>query len=190
MYERDIVERNHKGKYLNTFHSDYVVVDIETTGLNPTYNEIIEIGALRVRDNEVIETMDVLIRPEEPISTFITDLTGITNEMVEKEGVSTFEGLAAFLDFVQGEVILGHNVNFDISFLYDHCLRHLGCYVDNNYIDTCYMARRLLRGKVKNNKLGTLIAYFGYDYTGAHRAINDCKFTHQIYNELKQLHKK
>ena len=182
MYERDIVIREHKGKYLYTFLEDYVVVDIETTGLNPTYNEIIEIGALRVRNNEIVESMDILIKPEEPISAFITNLTGITNEMVAKEGVSAFEALATFLDFVQNEVILGHNVNFDLSFLYDHCLRHLGCYVENNYADTCYMARRMLKGKVKNNKLGTLIEYFGYDYTGAHRAVNDCQFTYQIYN--------
>lgn len=187
MYKQDIVDRKNKGKYINTFRNDYVVVDIETTGLNPTNNEIIEIGALRVRNNEVVETMDVLIKPEEEIPAFITNLTGITNDMVEKEGVSAFEGLATFLDFVQGEVILGHNVNFDISFLYDHCLRHLGCYVDNDYMDTCYMARRLLRGKVKNNKLQTLIEYFGYDYSGAHRAVNDCMFTHQVYNELKRI---
>lgn len=189
MYERDIVLRDHKGKYLSAFQDDYVVVDIETTGLNPIYNEIIEIGAIRVRDNEIVDNIDILIQPEEPISSFITNLTGITNEMVAIDGVSAFEGLSSFLDFVQSDVILGHNVNFDISFLYDHCLRHLGCYVDNDYIDTCYMSRRLLKGKVKNNKLGTLIEHFGYDYSGAHRALNDCQFTYQIYNELKKIKK-
>lgn len=182
----EMIVREQKGKSLFQFPKDYVVVDIETTGLNPQQNEIIEIGCIKVRDHKIVDSMSVLLKSEHLIPAFITNLTGISNKMVEEKGVSAFEGLAKFLDFVDQDIIVGHNVNFDINFLYDHSLRHLGCYVDNDFVDTVRVARRLLKGKVSNCKLGTLVEYFQLDYSGAHRALQDCKFTYHILEKLRK----
>lgn len=179
--------REFKGKSILSIPEDYVVVDIETTGLNPRYNEIIEIGCIRVRKHQVVDTMSILLQSKEPVSAFISNLTGITNAMLKENGVSQEEGFIRFLDFVGNDFIVGHNVNFDINFLYDHVLHYLGCYVENNFVDTVRIARILLKGKVRDCKLGTLIQYFGFDYSGAHRALQDCKFTYQILEKFRKM---
>lgn len=172
------------GKYIGSFQENYVVVDIETTGLSASSCEIIEIGAIRVRNHEIVERFQVLITPIQPISPFITRLTGISNEMVQREGMSPIEAYTAFLVFLQEDIILGHNVSFDLGFLRHHLMETLGVILTNDYADTCRLARKLLKGRVANCKLGTLIQYFGFSYDGAHRALADCKFTYQVYHAL------
>lgn len=178
---------SHKGKCVMHFVEDYVVVDIETTGLHPQRNEIIEIGAIRVRNHEVCERFSMMIRPETPVSPFITKLTGITNTMLEREGKEAAYVLSEFLAFVGDDKILGHNVSFDIGFLYEHCYRQLGVFLENDFMDTMRLSRKYLKGKVPNHKLGTLTAYFGYRYVGAHRALADCEFTRLVYNALHEV---
>lgn len=175
------------GKYVKEFQDTYVVVDIETTGLSPMSCEIIEIGAIKVLRNEIIERFQVLLKPSAPISSFITKLTGITNEMVEADGLDPIDAFAQFLAFTGDSIILGHNVSFDLGFLRHHILESVGVIVTNDYADTCRIARKLLKGRVANCKLGTLTTYFGFDYSGAHRAMADCEFTYQVYNALLEV---
>ena len=173
-----------KGKSRVDFAADYVVVDIETTGISSTQNEIIEIGAIKVRNHEVIETFDVLIKASAPLPPFIVELTGINDEMLEVEGICAIDAFSQFLAFVEDAIIVGHNVNFDINFLYDHILNQLGVVLCNDYIDTLRLSRKYLQDKVYNHKLGTLTKYFGFCYDGAHRGLADCFFTYQVYNAL------
>ena len=98
------------------FEDSFVIVDLETTGLSPKNSEIIEIGAIKVIDNKVVDTMDVFVRPSRPLSWFITNLTGITNEMVD-EGLSTKEALKVFDEFSFGMRLMAHNAKFDIGFI-------------------------------------------------------------------------
>ena len=128
--------------------------------------------------------MSVLLKSEHPIPTFITNLTGISNKMVEEKGVSAFEGLAKFLDFVDQDIIVGHNVNFDINFIYDKCEKHLNIPLSNDFIDTMKIAKRLV--DTPNYKLGTLAEYFKVDYNGAHRGLKDVEITYEVYNKLKE----
>lgn len=176
-----------KGRSLHTFVSDYVVVDIETTGLNSQNSDIIEIGALKISNNEVIDTFKVLIQREKPLPKFITQLTGIDDALLMKEGVDPCSALSQFLLFCEDAIIVGHNVNFDINFLYDHCLYHLGVIFSNDYIDTLRLARKYLKGTVANHRLETLTQYFGFSYIGAHRALMDCEFTYHVYNALLEI---
>lgn len=176
-----------KGKSKIDFISDYVVVDIETTGLNSGCCDIIEIGALKVKNNEIIDTFKVLIKASAPLPPFIVSLTGITEEMLAEKGVDPCTALSEFLLFCEDSIIIGHNVNFDLNFLYDHCMYHLGVILSNDYIDTLRLSRRYLKGNVKNHKLQTLTQYFGFDYNGAHRALADCHFTYQVYNALLEV---
>lgn len=91
---------------------DYTVIDLETTGTSPYKNEIIEIACLKYRNGEQVEAIQQLVRPRRRISYFIQNFTGITNEMVA-DAPMIEEVLPAISAFLQGETIVGHNVNFD-----------------------------------------------------------------------------
>ena len=94
----------------------YIAFDLETTGLDPQENEIIEIGALKVRDGKVAERFMEFIHPLSPVSAAITDLTGITNEMVA-DARPRKAVISDFLDFCEDDVLVGHNISFDYSFM-------------------------------------------------------------------------
>ena len=101
--------------YIKRIIKDYCVLDTETTGLSARTDEIIEIGIVKVRDNKIVDRYSQLIKPKKKISRFITDLTGITNEMV-KGKPSILEVEDEFLSFIGSDIIIGHNTSFDIRF--------------------------------------------------------------------------
>lgn len=173
-----------KGKEI-TFVDDYVLVDIETTGLSPVSDDIIEIGAIKVKNNEIIDTYNELIKVDRKLTTFITNLTGITDEML-KNGKLPEIVLQEFIGFVGEDTIMGHNVNFDLGFLRNKCMKYLDVKLQNSYIDTMYLARKLVPDS-PNYKLGTLADYFNINYKGAHRGLRDVEITYSLYNELKKL---
>ena len=105
-----------KEKEIDIMLKSYIAFDVETTGLNPLENEIIEIGALKVRDGKVAERFMEFIRPTVSISPAITSLTGITNEMVS-DARPRCQVVSDFLDFCEEDVLIGHNVSFDYSFM-------------------------------------------------------------------------
>lgn len=110
--------REHKGKSFIALPLDYTILDIETTGLDFEYCEIIEVGALKIRGGEVVDRFSSLVRPQNQIDDFITDLTGITNEMLES--APTFSEISKdFYNFVSNDILVGYNINFDVNFLYD-----------------------------------------------------------------------
>ncbi len=166
------------------FEDSFVIVDLETTGLSPKNGEIIEIGAIKVIDNKVVDKMDVFVKPSRPITWFTTNLTGITNEMVD-EGLSTKEALKVFYEFSSGLRLMAHNAKFDMSFLNTYMQKELGKGVRDDSMDTLLLSRAILKD-VPNHKLGTLADYFGIDYTGAHRALKDCEITLDVYNGLRR----
>lgn len=171
-----------KGRSLMRLLSDYVVLDIETTGLSPARDEIIEIAAVRVRNGEVVGKFASLIRPERPISLFITDLTGISNGMVVG-APSVAEVLPRFLDFVGSDVVIGHNVSFDIGFLHSNAMRCLGRGFSNDYVDTMRLSRRLFPGE-SHHRLSDLEHRFGLHNASAHRALSDVLLTNDCYRYM------
>lgn len=179
------INSNKKGKNLTKFVDDYVLVDIETTGLSPVEDEIIEIGAIKVKDNKMVDTYDQLIKIDRILPEFITNLTGITDEMLQTGKMPDIV-LNEFIDFVGTNVIIGHNVNFDLGFLINKCKKYLNYNLSNDYIDTLYMARRLVPNSV-NYKLGTLAKLFNISYAGAHRGLKDVEITYEVYNNLRKL---
>ena len=176
--------REHKGKSLLDFPSNYVAVDLETTGLSPDYDDIIEICALRFKDDSLEASFSTLVKPREKIPEFITDLTGITNEMVSNAPKikQALKNLESFLS--PDDVILGYNVNFDINFLYDNYEFELGYPFKNDFIDVMRLARRL-EPSLPNHKLETLSSYYGIE-TKHHRAEADCDTCQQCYLKLKE----
>ena len=174
-----------KGRNLNQFVDDYVIVDIETTGLSPVFDDIIEIGAIKVKNNEMVEKYNGLININRRLPPFITNLTGITNNMLKK-GKLPETVLKEFIEFVGNEVIVGHNVNFDLSFLCNKCKEYIDYNLNNDYIDTLYLARRLIPNSI-NYKLGTLANMFNISYEGAHRGLKDVEITYEVYNKLRRI---
>ena len=177
-----------KGNSLAQFNPNYCVIDIETTGLDTRFDDIIEIAALRVRNNIVVEHFNCLIKYDgfTELPDFITQLTGITSENIESEGVPTEIALKTFLDFIADDIVVGHNVNFDINFLYDNILGFLNYNFDNDYIDTLRIARRSLP-ELKHHRLIDLIKHFSLDTNNLHRAVADCSATKAIFDKCKDI---
>lgn len=175
--------RELKGKSLIEFPSNYVAFDIETTGLDPMYNEIIEIGAIKIKNGKELITFNTLIKPRYEISSFITELTGITNEMVIN-APKIEEVLPKFMDFIEDSIVLGHNVNFDINFIYDNLINIGMPPIYNNFVDTLRLSRRLLP-ELKHHRLSDLASYYNIDTTGSHRALTDVRITIEVFQKLE-----
>lgn len=178
------VKREYKGRSLFEFPSDYTVVDIETNGLNSGVCEILEISAIRCRAERRVAVFSSLIKPNNRIDRFITDLTGITDDMVKfaPDIVTVLDG---FYEFVGDDIIIGHNVNFDISFLYDNLMQYKNTPLTNDFVDTLRLSRKALPGLV-DHKQATVAAHYGISTIGAHRALRDCEICNECYLNLKR----
>ncbi|MBD5132820.1 MAG: 3'-5' exonuclease [Clostridiales bacterium] len=178
------MERKFKGKSLFAFPTDYTVVDIETNGLISGVCEIIEVSALKYRNAILQGEFSTLIKPTQPITWFTENLTGITDEMVQN-APDIYGVMQDFYDFVGKDILIGHNVNFDVNFLYDNLWRHNGLVLDNDFVDTLRLARKALPW-LHNHKQTTVAAYYGIETTGAHRALRDCEICNACYLNLKR----
>lgn len=169
-----------KGKRLNLYTKDYVVFDLETTGLSPETDEIIEISGIRVRAGKVSEEFSTLVNPGRPIPAAATRVNGITDKMVQ-EAPALREALERFLDFAGEDILVGHNIHsFDMPFLYNGAARTLKRAVPNDYVDTLYLARSCMPGRYRY-RLTDIAAHFGIETAGAHRALKDCSMNQQCY---------
>lgn len=170
--------------YQKTLPKDYVVFDIETTGLYPKSDQIIEIGAIKVRDNEVVEEFDTLVKPDRPVSGFITNLTGISNDDL-KDARNIEEVLPEFLSFVNEDIVIGHNVSFDIGFIKENCLNLFGMIFENDYVCTMHLSRKLFP-EYRHHRLCDLAERFNIRQDVAHRALADVYTTYNCYKYMKE----
>ncbi len=160
-----------------------VIVDIETTGLNPLYDSIIEISALKIKNGEIAGEFSSLINPCRKIPYFITKLTGITNEMVKKGGKKedVLKDFCAFLGF---DPIVGHNIKFDLSFINKNLKNIFGGTLVNNYADTLFFAKQVY-SHLSSKKLTEIAKYLNIDTKNAHRALNDCYITFYVLKDIQ-----
>lgn len=172
-----------KGKSLVTFPASFTVVDIETTGLDATVDNIIELSAVKVKDGKVTDTFSTLVNPQWPIDWWITELTGITDDMV-KDAPTIDETLSDFITFLGDDVVVGHNVNFDINFIYDNYKRITEGDFSSDFIDTLRLARFLLKD-LSHHRLGDLVEYLEIGTEVKHRGLDDAKATLAILAALK-----
>lgn len=177
--------REDKGKSLVSIDvCDYTVIDIETTGLDTYFDEIIELGAVKVQNNAEVDRFQSFVHPQNPISEFIENLTGISNDLVA-DAPDIKQVLPDFLSFVGCSIIIGHNVNFDINFIYDEALNCQQPGFSNDFIDTMRLSRRLYK-TLPNHKLATLCSHLNIPQPTEHRAIADCIRTHLCYQAMRQ----
>lgn len=164
--------------YVKKIVSDYCVLDTETTGLSAYYDEVIQIGILRVRNGEITDRYEQLVKPENEIDGFITSLTGITNEMVaDKPSIENVK--SDVLAFLGSDVIVGHNTSFDIRFLAAGFQED----ISNEYMDTLQFARKLYP-ELSHHRLSDLSEYLHLT-NNEHRAIADCVTTKELYETMK-----
>ena len=167
---------------------EFCVFDTETTGLDPGVEYMTEIGAVIVKNGEVVEEFDTFVKPGKPITPKITELTGITNEMVA-DAPGEKEALEAFLKFAGDRILVGHNVHaFDMRFLRAAAKRS-GIKLEPTYIDTLTMAQAMYPG-LHNYKQGTINKHLELPAYEAHRACEDSAALGRIFgvmlNDLKE----
>ena len=158
---------------------EFCVFDTETTGLDPGVEYLTEIGAVIVRNGEVVEEFDTFVKPGKPITPKITELTGITNEMVA-DAPGEKEALEAFLRFADGRILVAHNAHaFDIRFL-KAAAKRSGISFEPTYIDTLTMAQAMYPG-LHNYKQGTINKHLELPSYEAHRACEDSAALGRIF---------
>ena len=161
----------------------FCVVDLETTGSSSAVGGITEIGAVKYQGGEEVSRFSTLINPGQPIPANIVMLTGISSSMVA-DAPRIEDVLEAFLDFVQGTVLVAHNARFDVGFLNAALERHGYDPLSNAVVDTVTLARRLVRSEVPNCKLSTLAAHFNFPHQPIHRAMDDVLATGDLLHYL------
>jgi len=162
-----------------TFPDKYVVVDLETTGFSRTDDSIIEIGAILVDKGFIVDRFQQLVCPECSIDKRITDITGITNEMV-CDCPNLKQTLLRFINFVEYYPLICHNKGFDQVFLRNAFINHLGISFDNEFIDSLEISRNLFPS-LNNHALETLVGLFGISDSVEHRALSDAMQTFQCF---------
>lgn len=160
---------------------DYVAMDLETTGLNPRLDKIIEIGAVKVRGGEVVDTFCTYINPAKSIPERITELTGIRNEDVA-DAPYIEEVLPQFMAFLGEDYLLGHNIIFDYSFVKKAAVNQKITF-EREGIDTLRIARRFLT-QLESRNLGFLCKHYQIPLEEAHRAYHDANAAHLLYKKL------
>lgn len=157
-----------------TFSSDYTVLDLETTGLNASESEIIEIGAIKYRDGAEVSRFHSYVKPTAPIPPESTAINHITNAMVSNAPAFD-EVFRDFMRFIDKDVLIAHNAVFDIGFLQTRSQMQLS----NEVIDTLSLARSWIKGLL-NYKLETLKQFMGVSAI-SHTALGDCEVTGKVY---------
>lgn len=163
---------------------EYVVLDLEMTGLCAKSDQIIEIGAVKIKENQMVDTYACLVNPKCNIPTRVVELTGITNEMAEA-GMERDIAVEGLLDFIEGHILVGQNINFDYSFLKQWAVNHKRK-LEAQACDTLKLARVLLPAE-QSKKLEDLCTYFGIERTRNHRALDDAIETWQLFEKLKEI---
>lgn len=168
---------------LFSYVPSYVLFDLETTGLSPEKDAVIELSALKVADGTVIDEFSTLVNPEIHIPYSASSVNGITDAMVKDAPVME-TALKDFMAFAGNSVLAGHNIKyFDLKFIQRDAAGYFGKDVTNDYVDTLYLAQRYLP-ELESHSLESLSYHYDISYEGAHRALTDCHINKLVYDCL------
>lgn len=159
----------------------YIVVDLETTGLNPKQDKIIEIGAVKVENGRVTDTFQSFVNPGRPLTERVENITHITGEELEKAPYIE-EILPDYMEFAKEKPLVGHSILFDYSFL-KRAFVNMGYSYEREGVDTLAIARVFLP-ELESKRLEKLCRYFGIEHQ-AHRAFEDARATYALFELLK-----
>ena len=172
-------KRANKGNSIIAFPTSYCMLDLETTGKCPGWDDIIEIAAIKYAEGRETARFQSLVQPPQSITPFITEFTGITNDML-KDAPQIADVIREFDAFLGDAIIMGYNVSFDINFLYDAYEEHLHKPLSNDFIDCLRMARRL-HPEMVHHRLCDISEKLGVVNKRAHRAMSDVEATQECY---------
>ena len=167
-----------KGQDIDT---EYCVFDLETTGFSPITEKITEIGMMKVKNGEIIDTFETFVNPEKPIPEDVVKVTHITDEMV-KDAPTIDKIMPKVLEFMSGTVLVAHNADFDTSFMRHNC-EVLGLPFNYTYIDTLRLAKAIFPEYGRYN-LGKIADNLGIKVDVAHRALDDVKTLVAVFNKM------
>ena len=156
----------------------YVVFDIETTGFSPYLHRITEIGAVKIESGVITGEFHQLIDPGVPVPWKITEITGITDELLAGQP-TVEEALLLFFEFCSECALVAHNANFDMGFIKSNAAVH-GLKCSYEIVDTLSLARRIFP-KLENHKLSTVAKHLNVEHIDHHRAMGDARATAQIF---------
>ncbi|MGN0419922.1 MAG: type I-E CRISPR-associated endoribonuclease Cas2e [Acetatifactor sp.] len=161
---------------------DYVIMDVETTGLNAAVDKIIEIGMLKIEDGEIVGEFQVLVNSVEIIPKEIVNLTGITDRIMKAEGVDEKTAICSTAEFAGNSLVVGYNMEFDLEFVNKLCERQN----EENFVYRSKDILRLVRRKMvmSDYRLETVAKKCEVDVSGRHRALEDCRILFQIISKL------
>lgn len=165
-------------------YNEYIVFDIETTGLSAINDEITEIGAVKLKDGKVVDEFSQLVNPRRPIPEFITNLTGITDAMVRDKPFIE-DVIYDFKEFIKDSVLVAHNASFDVGFIREK-LKLINSSLNNPILDTLELARSVFPN-LKNHKLNNIAKYLDVELLNHHRAVDDAVATKDILLKILDL---
>ena len=174
---------NTQGRKLDRYVPDYVVFDLETTGVSYMTDRVVEISAIKVRGKKIVDEFSTLVNPEMKIPLRASKVNHIYDDMVKDAPV--FEkALADFDVFIEDMALVGHNIHtFDMKFIQRDAKMYWGKIFANDYIDTLVLARQCLP-QLSNYKLTDLAAHYRIAVDGAHRALADCGMNQKVFERL------
>lgn len=179
-YKRNLKDRINKYNYIDYPARDYTVIDTETTGLSAQRDQIVEISAVKIRDKHIVDRFTSLVNPQIAIPKKATDIHGITDQMVANQPTID-KVLPAFLDFIDGEILVGHNITYDLRMINSYLAEN----INHQLVDTMLVSRKKLP-QLDNHKLITIIKHYNLGDNQDHRSMSDCLYTYQVYEALKE----
>ena len=180
--DKDPIITRSKGQTIDD--TIYCVFDLETTGISFRTEKITEIGIMKVKNGEVIDSFETFVNPEKPIPMRVQEITHITDDMV-KDAPTIEEILPKVLEFFGDSVLVAHNADFDTSFIKYNCEK-MGLKFDNTYLDTLRLAKDLFP-EYKKYKLGIIAENLGIKVEVAHRALDDVDTTVKVFNVMLKM---
>lgn len=169
----------------NDRQQHFVILDVETTGFSPEQgDEIIELAGQRIAGNTLLNSFQALVLPTRPSSAEAEAVHGITADLLQREGRGIQEVLEAFIPFIEGATLVGHNIPFDLSFLNAHLIKLGRSPLMHSVVDTCELARRHLI--LPRYTLENVARYLRVPQSQAHRAMADVETTREVFIKLME----
>jgi DNA polymerase III epsilon subunit family exonuclease len=172
-------------KYQNFLQTEFTVFDLETSGLYPERDEILEIAAIRLKGPNELARFEKLIRPIKPVPPEAEKIHGLNEIFLIINGEPSANVLKEFLDFSAGSIVVGHNIKeFDWLFILENCRKNSFPMPDNKMIDTLELSRKLL--SLPSYTLVNVAKHFGLEHVNAHRAMPDVEFNAKVFLQLME----
>ncbi len=166
--------------------TEYCVLDLETTGISYLTEKITEVGIIKIKNGEIIDTFETFVNPEKPIPEKVQEITHITDDMV-KDADTIDKVLPKMIEFIGDSVVVTHNTDFDVSYL-KYNYEKYGYKFENTYLDTLRLAKAMFPD-YKKYKLGIIADNLGITVEVAHRALDDVKTLVQVFNKMVEIAK-